>query len=284
MDADGVRLHVRERPGDGPAVLLLHGFLDHGHSFDPLCAHLPAGWRLVTLDFRGMGKSGHLPPGAHYAFAQHLLDVEAVVDALGLAPVHLVGHSLGGLVALAYAAARPARVAGAAVVEGLGPQRAAPGLAVERLTGFLDDARRPPRARVYADVDAAAARLRENNPGLAPDAARLLAAFGTEVVDGGVSFTFDPRHRRRFGAGFDEAQWRAVLAAVACPVLLVRGSEGFPLEPGRDGPRLALLRDFPARGGGTPTVETLPGGHHVHLDDPAGLARLLVDALPATAG
>jgi pimeloyl-ACP methyl ester carboxylesterase len=272
VDAEGLRLHVREREGTGPAVLLLHGWLDHGHGFDPLVAQLPADWRLLLLDFRGMGQSAHLPAGAHYHFSDYLHDVDATLDAAGLARVHLVGHSLGGMVAALYAAARPERVERLVMLESLGPSVGGPGAAVRRLRGFLEDLSRAPNRKAYPSVEAAAARLREANPSLSESAALLLARHGTAPLPGGgVGFTFDPRHRRRFGQGLNgedgDAEWLAVLSAVRAPALVVHGTEGVVRDDEISRARLAALR---AEG---PRV--IPGGHHVHLDAPSEVARAL---------
>ena len=278
VDAEGLRLHVRERPGPGPAVLLLHGWLDHGHGFDPLIDALPASWHLVLLDFRGMGESAHLPPGAHYHFSDHLHDVEATLLALGLAQVDLVGHSLGGLIAAMYAAARPERVRRLVLLESLGPSLGRPGSTVQRLRSFLEDVARAPRQKPYPSVEAAAERLRESNPTLSAGAALLLARHGTAPLPGGgVGFRFDPRHRRHFGQGLNaegaeggDAQWLSVLRAVQAPARVVRATHGLVPDPAEDTvarARLAALR------AGAPRV--IAGGHHLHLDVPAEVAREL---------
>ena len=76
--SQAVAVHVRQRnPKGSPAVLFLHGWLDHSHTFDWVLEHLPDAWQLVLLDFRGMGRSEHVPLGAHYSFPDYLLDVEA---------------------------------------------------------------------------------------------------------------------------------------------------------------------------------------------------------------
>jgi pimeloyl-ACP methyl ester carboxylesterase len=273
VDAHGLALHARQRnPAGSPAVLFLHGWLDHSHGFDLVAQHLPDTWRLVLLDFRGMGRSAHLPRGAHYAFTDYLVDVEATLRAVGLEAAHLVGHSLGGIVATAYAAARPSRVLGLTLIESLGPTGGGPEVALTRLRGFLDDLERPPRRKRYPSVEAAAARLRENNSSLPEDVALHLARHGTEPLEDGVVFRFDPAHRRRFGFGYDEAQWLALSEAVRCPVQLLLGSDGFRLEEAQAQARLAALR--PTR---PPLV--LPGGHHVHLEQPEAVARAVVEFL-----
>lgn len=104
-------VHVREFPGSGPAFLLLHGFPDNSHIYDDLIPYLvSAGRRTVTIDFLGFGASDK-PDGAEYSFAQQLADVEAVVDALKLEKVVLVGHDAGGPAAVNFALKHPARAA-----------------------------------------------------------------------------------------------------------------------------------------------------------------------------
>lgn len=272
VDAHGLALHVRQRNAAGsPTVVFLHGWLDHSHSFDFLAEHLPDSWRLLLLDFRGMGRSAWLPPPAHYEFAHYLVDVDAVVRTSGAEAVHLVGHSLGGIIATAYAAARPSRVLSVQLIESLGPTGGPPEVALARLRGFLEDLERAPNRKRYPSVEAAAARLREGNSSLPEHVALHMARHGTEPVEDGVVFTFDPIHRRRFGHGFDDDQWLAISSAVTCPMGLILGSEGFRFDDERARKRLAALRHL------QPPV-TIPGGHHVHLEQPQAVARA-VEAL-----
>lgn len=275
VDARGLSLHARQRNAAGsPAVVFLHGWLDHSHTFDFVAEHLPDSWRLVLLDFRGMGRSGWLPREANYQFAEYLVDVEAVLRATGLEAAHFVGHSLGGIVATAYAAARPERVLSISLIESLGPSGGPPDNALHRLRGFLQDLERPPHRKRYPSVEAAAARMRENNPSLSEAIALHMARHGTERVEDGFVFTFDPAHRRRFGSGYDDAQWLALSSAVTCPMQLLLGSEGHRIEEERAQARMGAPRHLR-----TPPL-TLPGGHHVHLEQPEAVARALVEFIP----
>ena len=118
--SDGVEIHYRiEEPpanADGEAaetaiqtVVLVNGI---GDDLEAWLLQVPdllsAGLRVVSLDNRGLGLSGR-PPGP-YTSRQGAADVAAVVGALGLADFHLVGCSMGGLIALEYALAEPARL------------------------------------------------------------------------------------------------------------------------------------------------------------------------------
>lgn len=106
----GVTLKVRERPGPGATVLLLHGYGDSGWSFEPLVPLLPPDWRLLAPDQRGHGDSER--PAAGYTMHDLAEDAAALLEVFGVAePVTVVGHSMGSLVAQQLALAHPERVA-----------------------------------------------------------------------------------------------------------------------------------------------------------------------------
>lgn len=266
IDAEGLTLHALERRGAGAKVLLLHGFQDHAHSFDRVAEHLPEAWHLLSLDFRGHGRSAHVPVGAHYHFTDFVSDLHAARLHLGGA-VHLVGHSMGGSIALLYAAAAPDHVRSVFSIESLGPIGGSTERWLEKLRGYVADLGKPRRRRVYATIDEAIARVREASPLLPPDVAEHMTRHAVAEVEGGFAFTFDPMLRRSFGHSYAEEQIRVLLREVNVPVRVLRGSAGFAWADDHVRARLGLLR------AGDPLV--VEGGHHVHLERPAEVARAI---------
>ncbi|MFE9250471.1 alpha/beta fold hydrolase [Streptomyces sp. NPDC007088] len=112
----GVPLWCRDWGGTGPGVLLLHGLAGHGGEWETAARSLRAeGYRAAAFDQRGHGGSERRP--AEVGHAAQVADTVAVIRALRLAPVVLLGQSLGGRTALLTAAAHPELVRALVLVE-----------------------------------------------------------------------------------------------------------------------------------------------------------------------
>jgi len=110
-----VALHARV-DGDGPPVLVLHGFTGSGESTSELAAGLRDRWRVVRLDLVGHGESDAPHAAAEYTMERCVDQVAAALDSLGIGSAHVIGYSMGGRTALALAAWRPERVRSAILV------------------------------------------------------------------------------------------------------------------------------------------------------------------------
>ncbi len=130
-------VHYLERPGSGATLVFLHGIGSNSRSFAPLFKIFPDGSRLIAWDAPGYGPSKPLekakPSVRDYATA-----LERLFDGLGLEAVHIIGHSLGTLIAVAFALKAPDRISSitlAACAQGYGSDEggALPPKAVERL-------------------------------------------------------------------------------------------------------------------------------------------------------
>ena len=274
----GLSLRVRERgPQDGPASVLLHGWLDHRGSFDLLAPLLPG--RTVVVDQRGHGDSSWAGAGAFYHFVEYLGDLDGLLRELELpGPVRLVGHSMGGAVSLLYAAARPDLVAHVTLLDAA-PLLIAPAEVPDRLSGWLEDLATPRGRRAVASVDEARERMERANPDLAPAAARLLAggAVGPDPARGGaLAWKWDPLLRARSPLPYTKEVLQEIVGRVRAPVLLLRAERGH--LPDEQQLR-SWLSSVPSL-----TVETVSGtSHHLHIEQPEVVADRIRRAWDAAA-
>ncbi|WP_271679873.1 alpha/beta fold hydrolase [Thermomonas mangrovi] len=263
-------------PG-APRVLALHGWLDNAASFLPLAPFLD-GIELVAIDMPGHGRSAHLPAGADYSFAGALANLLDVADALGWDRFGLLGHSMGGAIASLLAAACPERVTRLLAIEAIGTLAEPPEQTVPRLREALAAQRalRDKRLRVFPDVDSAvrARQFASRVPGsgLGEAEVRLLVARGLRAVDGGYTWSSDPRLTLPTLVRMTEAQVEALVAGIACPVRAIFADPAQPYLP--DGLRRSRTRLLPAG-----EIVVMPGGHHLHMQQPAEVAAAIGDFL-----
>jgi pimeloyl-ACP methyl ester carboxylesterase len=260
-----------------PLLLLLHGWMDVGASFqfmvDALAAREGAQRWIVAPDWRGFGRTS--PGGSDsYWFPDYLGDLDALVDALSpTAPIDLLGHSMGGNVAMSYAGVRPERVRRLINLEGFGmPASQAQG-APQRLQKWLDELKAPMAFRPYASAAAVAERLVQTNPLLAPDKAAWLARqWAAPDPAGEWHLCADAAHKR-----INPVQYRAdeaveTWACIQAPLLWVEGADTDVSKWwGHRYPRA----EFEARLARVAQVERLAladCGHMIHHDQPQALA------------
>ncbi len=247
-------------------ALALHGWLDNAMSFAGLAALLPE-WEILALDFAGHGESQHLPEGSWYHFIDYLDDVGAALDER---PVELlIGHSLGGAVATAYAAARPEDVPRLTLIEALGPLAGDPDGAVRALRQGLGERRgiADKRLRQFASpAQAVSARLAANR--MQPASAEALIERGLRRAGDGWIWRSDPRLTVTTPWRLPEAVIGQWIEAVECPTLLIAADHPPPYftAEARQA-RLARL--------GNGQLRVLPGQHHLHMDDPRPVAAAI---------
>lgn len=247
-------------PADGVPVLGLHGWLDNAATFTAL-APLLDGIRLVALDLPGHGHSDWRPAGAAYHFIDWVPDVAAAADALGWDRFSLLGHSMGAGISTLVAGALGERIARLVLIEGLGPMSTEAAEAPAQVARALAHRRRAAEGqrRVYASLDEAVERRSTATSPMARSSAEVLVARNLRQVEGGWAFGYDPALRGTSILRLTEAHVQAFIGAITAPTLLIGASEGWPFDPELLAARVARLRDG--------RVMTVPGGHHVHLDD-----------------
>jgi pimeloyl-ACP methyl ester carboxylesterase len=267
--ADGTPIwHTDERlgGGEGLTLLALPGLTRSGGDFDHLAPHLakvPGGVRLIRVDLRGRGRSGHADP-ATYTVPQEARDVLAVMDALGVARAAVLGTSRGGLVAMLLAATARDRVGGVGLND-VGPAIEPAGL--RAIEGYLG---RTPAQKTHEDAARARARL---SPAFRDvPHARWLHEARNHYDEGpdGLALRYDKRLRQPFLAAMaltPADPWPLFDALAGLPLLLLRGdgsdilSRGTAAEMRRRRPDMVF-------------AEVAGRGHVPFLDEPEALEAI----------
>jgi len=177
--------HVRtwgEHEGDQIPLILLHGWMDLGASFQFMVDELNYKGLVIAPDWRGFGDTQG-PELDHYLFADYLGDLDFLLDhfekKLGTRTFNILGHSMGGNVAMMYAGIQAERVNQLINLEGFGMPSSRPSMAVGRYKRWLGELKaldqKSLSLKPYAQFEDVAKRLMKNNPRLKEDFAHWLA-------------------------------------------------------------------------------------------------------------
>ena len=215
---NGLRFHYLDWGNEGkPPVLLLHGGLQQGHSWDFVALALCGDYHVFALDARGHGDSQWAADG-DYSLEAHQRDLESFVEALGLEQLILVGHSMGGQTSYVFTSRHPEVVKALAIVD-TGPVAKRGGRS--RIKRFRD---LPDQLDTYQEfatrVQEYTGRSRERVMGSLRYVIRQLASGKwTWKYD---KLLRDPTYRPRHPS--PGRLWE-YLANIRCPTLVIRGSE-----------------------------------------------------------
>lgn len=261
---------------DKPPLLLIHGGRDHARNWDWVAQDLRRDFHVIAPDLRGHGDS-QWAVGGSYAMVDYTLDVDQLLRALGIQEITIIGHSLGGSIALQYTGTYPDKVKKVVAIEGLGPppemlKQNPP--AHQRMKVWIGEmralARRHPHR--YASLDEAVERMQEANPRLTPEQARHLTVYGSyRDEDGTYLWKFDNYVRATSPYLFNMQDAFDIWTQVSCPTLLLRGTESWASDPELDG-RAKAFRDYTF-------FNIEKAGHWVHHDQLAIFLRLVREFL-----
>jgi pimeloyl-ACP methyl ester carboxylesterase len=261
-----LRLHyVDWGNDDAPPLLLIHGGRDHCRNWDWVAEELRHDYHIIAPDLRGHGDSQWMIGGS-YNQVDYLYDVAQLLHQTKMTPVTIIGHSLGGSIALMYAGLFPETVTKLVAIEGLGPPPKMVKDRIEvpiekRLQYWINDLRKASGRipRRYKSLEDAYDRMQTENPHLTEAQARHLTIHGSnQNEDGTYSWKFDNYVRTFSPVGVSFADQTKSHEHISCPTLLVRGTESWASDPEQDG-RAAHFQD--AR---VANIEN--AGHWVHHD------------------
>ena len=278
-----VRLWGEPQPGQTPLVLL-HGWMDVAASYQFMVDALAREHFIIAPDWRGFGLTNAVGADTFW-FPDYIADLDALLDHYCAdTPVNLVGHSMGGNVAMLYAAVRPERVRRLINLEGFGLPATRPSQAPARYTQWLSELKQlrqgELKLRHYDTLDAVARRLIKTNPRLSPDKAHWLAAhWSAETAPGQWTILGEAAHKIINPQLYRVDEMLAVFANIRAPMLMVEASDDSMAQWWKG---KYALPEFHERLKAVPevTIRQLPDcSHMLHHDQPELLARLIEDFL-----
>ncbi|MGH8617072.1 MAG: alpha/beta fold hydrolase [Burkholderiales bacterium] len=259
IEAAGLKLHYLDYGTAGrPPMLCVHGGAAHGHWFDFVAPAFSADYHVRAIDQRGHGDSGQGAP-ADYTYDRYAADLNEVVEKLGLRDFVLVGHSMGGMVSVVYAATYPGRLAKLIVIDSL-LRMQEDRVAALRGVGSREGSSYASQAEFIERY-----RLRPAGTRATPEVIRHLAQHGArQFPDGRWRHKFD----RNVYATREPWEGLPFWARIKVPVQLIKGALSPRLSP-------EIVAEIRARCPQVEFVEIPDSDHHVTLDQPAACAQAM---------
>jgi pimeloyl-ACP methyl ester carboxylesterase len=265
-----------------PPLVMIHGMRDHALGLNDLMESLAAEYHVVAADLRG---HGHSDKTGTYTLVQFVADVKALFTAQQIEQAILVGHSLGGHIALRFAATFPELVSRLVLLDGLGPPGKPTTSAtlsarfregVETVLNITGERRQIP------DITDAIQRLKQNNPRISESLARLVVEEGTEPhPDGGVRWRWESAVNMIWHT-FSQAESESLMPSVGCPVLIVTGEHSLDYWAAMRaelGDPTHYQQELVRRTGlfaDARHVTVAGAGHMLHYDQPEALSKELL--------
>jgi len=283
IDVRGVRYHLRcwgpPAQDSQVALVALHGWMDVSASFQFVVDALDEKWCVIAPDWRGYGLTDRARADCYW-FPDYLADLDRILDEIQGKRVVLVGHSMGGNVALMYAGIRPERIAAVVNLEGFGLRQTHATQAPHRYAQWLDELRAGASLRDYASLADVEQRLLRNNPRLTPDRARFLAPhWSHRQPDGRWAVSGDPAHRIVNPTLYRLDEVLACWERIGCPVLWVRADSTEVLRFVAES-NSAALEEIERRRSTIRDCENrviVDAGHMLHHDQPERVAEAIND-------
>ncbi len=272
-----VRIWGEARPGVAPLVLV-HGWMDVSASWQFMVDALAGDRQVIAPDWRGYGLTTG-PATDNYWMADYLADLDCLLDHYaGAQAVDLVGHSMGGNVAMLYAGVRPERIRRLVNLEGFGLAATRPDQVGQRYARWIDELKTLHRGESalhdYEDAAGVARRLRKNNPRLDADRADWLAThWAAQQPNGRWKILGDSAHKIIGANLYQVDETLALYRCITAPTLMVEASDN-SLDKWWDGK--FTLAEFHERIKAVPNLQTAhleDASHMLHHDQPQLLAQ-----------
>ena len=284
-----LQYHVRQwgqpAPGQAPLVLV-HGWMDVSASWQFMVDALQAGRWILAPDWRGFGLTRENGPAPDcYWFADYLADLDMLLDRLvGEQTVDLVGHSMGGNVAMIFSGVRPQRIRRLVNLEGFGLPATKPAQAPGRYAKWMDELKAlhagEMALKTYDSRDGVARRLTKTNPRLSADKADWLAGhWAAPDAEGRWAILGEAGHKVISAHLYQVEETLEIYRRIAAPVLSVTASDDSLAQWWKG---TFTLVQYQERLRAVPQITHAvidDAGHMLHHDQPDALARLIENFL-----
>ncbi len=248
-------------------VLCLHGWLDNAASFLPLMPFIP-NKRIIAIDWSGHGFSSHRSPDAHYHFIDWVYDLLQLFELNNWQKIDIVAHSMGGMVASAFAAAFPEKVKSLTLLDSIGFISATADKSTTQLReGMLSRLKRKNKNKTHHASQDSAIKARVAVSDLAYEQAKLIVKRGLIKEAEGYLWRADSRLRNTSPNRLTLGQAEQYIRDITIPVQLIYGNKGLDMVSSGIEHFGPLFQQF--------TRHELLGGHHMHMEKPELTAELI---------
>ncbi|MEO8965259.1 MAG: alpha/beta hydrolase [Gammaproteobacteria bacterium] len=260
-------------PNNIKPVLCLHGKLDNAASFDLLAPLLP-NVQIIAVDQPGTGYSSQYQNGVVPYWKNDAFLMLHLIKALEWKEFDIIAHSLGSLLATIIAIILPKQVRKLIFLDILGPtvNFTEQGISYlhKNVETYLTHSQH--QRTIFADQESAIQdRMKIGN--ISYQAAQALVYRGTQKCDGGWSWAFDPRLHCVGSTIPYEDELRAMFRAIESSVCLIHAKQGVPYPDDVFQGRAKSIKNL--------TIQEVQGGHHVHMDNPLPVAKIISQFLNA---
>lgn len=219
LDIRGLNYHIQEwGDASNPTLIILHGWMDCGATFNHVAEHLTDAYHIVAPDLRGFGQTEH---AQGYWFPDYFADLEEILDYYTPdQPARLIGHSMGGNIVMMYAGIRPERVASVLSLEALGMAPTTSADAPGKYRKWMHEILSGEPSKIYPNMASLKQSIQKGNPTLSNEVIEeLVGHWGEPFGDhGGYRLKHDHKHRymNPVRYNFDDILmvWREVTARV----------------------------------------------------------------------
>ena len=248
-------------------ILCLHGWLDNAASFLPMIPYIH-NKRIIAIDWPGHGFSSHRSEDAHYHFMDWVYDLVQLFELNQWKSVDVIAHSMGGMIATAFAAAYPDKVRTLTLLDSIGFVSAEPENTTTQLRkGLASRLKSQSKKKNKHSSLESAVKARVAVSDLPFEQAKVIVKRGLMRIGSHYIWRSDSRLRLTSRYRLTLEQARQLISDVECPVNLIYGDNGLDMVQYGIKEFSHLFQRF--------ELNELTAGHHLHMEQPEKVAEII---------